>query len=157
MKYVFKDYDIRYFAGIKLPNGIAVEDTDNEAVPTLWNRLVSEVLHHIPNMIHPNKFIGLECFSPDFKETRRFDYYALVQTESFVDNEEHFVAKKLPKGKYICFEILFNNLDEEIRKCHNYIQSNNIKVNTEFDYTEYLDGEDYSNEKAKVHFSFLLI
>jgi predicted transcriptional regulator YdeE len=157
MKYIVADYDERYFAGLELPGGINVEDTENEEVPNLWGKLVNETISNIPNVVFPNKFIGLESFGPKFLMTKRFDYYALVQTEMLIENSENYVIKKLPKGRYICFEVSFNRLDEEIGKCHKYIETNNVNVNKDFDYTEYLENQDYSDENAKAQFCFLLV
>ena len=156
MKYKVEDYNERYYAGVKLPMGIAVEDTDNEEVPQLWGKLISEVLDKIPNVSKPNKFIGLECFDQDFKKTKRFDYFAMVQTETFLESNEYFVTKKLPKGRYISFDILFDEMDEDMNKCHEYIENNDIEVDEGFDFSEYLIGVNYSESNALLHFTFLL-
>ena len=62
MNYVIERFEERYFAGLMLPIGIAIDDVDNQEVPQLWGTLVGEVLQIIPTVLKPNKYNGLEWF-----------------------------------------------------------------------------------------------
>ncbi len=101
MKYEVKDFNERYFAGIEHEGGITLGDTRN--LRKLWDKFLNDVLEEIPSRKKGFKVIGLECYPPDFMESKTFDYYALVETEGLIENNNNYITKKLPKGKYISF------------------------------------------------------
>ena len=154
MKYEVKDYNERYFAGIEFEGGVTLGQTDK--IPKLWNKFLNDVLEEIPSRKKGFPVIGLECYPPDFMETKVFDYYALVETEGLIDNSDKYVTKKLPKGKYICFEVGFDTLKDDIQKVYKYIKEHNVKIHKGFDFEEYLEGQKYYETGAILNFSFLL-
>ena len=143
MEYKVKDYETRYFAGIEYEGGVVPNEP--HTIPQLWDDLFHSHLATISDIKNPNKFIGLECYPPDFKETKTFDYFALVETNTLIESTETISTKKLPAGKYISFPIRFSNIPQDIHKVYQYIKENDIKVNRGFDFEDYLEDQDYSS------------
>lgn len=154
MKYEIRDFEERYFAGIEFDGGVTLGE--NEKIPKLWDKFLNDVLEDIPSRKKGFPVIGLECYPPDFMETKVFDYYALVETEGLVKSNDDYVTKKLPKGKYISFEVSFDKLREDIKSVYKYIKEHNVKVHKGFDFEEYLEEEKYYESGAVLYFSFLL-
>ncbi|MBN2605226.1 MAG: GyrI-like domain-containing protein [Bacilli bacterium] len=154
MKYVINEYPERFFAGIEYPNG--VELNQQNEIQKIWVEFLEISKEKIDNKKTPLKFIGLECYPPDFMEIKVFDYYALVETDGLIEGDDIIVTKKLPKGKYICFEVSFDNLQNEIKKVYNYLHEQKIEVHKGFDIEDYIITENYGEKGAKLHFSFLL-
>ena len=154
MKYEVKDFNERYFAGIEFEGGVTLGDKKN--LPKLWDEFLNDVLEEIPSRKKGFPVIGLECYPPDFMESKVFDYYALVETESLIKSTDKYVTKKLPKGKYISFEVSFDKLNEDIHDVYKYIKDHNVKVHKGFDFEEYLEGQKYYEPAAILNFSFLL-
>jgi predicted transcriptional regulator YdeE len=88
-------------------------------------------------------------------ESKTFDYYALVETEGLIENGNNYVTKKLPKGKYISFEVGFDTLEKDIRKVYKYIKEHNVKVHKGFDFEEYLEDQKYYETEAIFHFYWM--
>jgi hypothetical protein len=153
MKYKITEYDERYFLGIEYEGGVA--PGSNADLNSLWTTFLKEDVKLLEKEDILNKFIGLECYPPDFAETRMFDYYALVQTKHLVKHDG-FSSKKLPKGKYIEFVVSFDNLHEDIKQVYKYIKDNNINVHFGFDYEDYLESEDYWKDGATLQFALKL-
>jgi len=153
MKYVKKDYEERYFIGVELEGGVDFENQPK--ISELWDEFMTNDLSLLQEIDLGDNFIGLECYPPDFMETKKFDYYAMIQVPKLV-KKDGFVTKKLPKGTYIGFEVEFDHLFDQIQKVYAYVKEHNINVHMGFDFEHYLKGEDYSKPGAKLHFSFLL-
>ena len=154
MKYEVKDFNERYFAGIEYEGGVTLGDPRN--LPKLWDKFLNDILEVIPSRKKGFPVIGLECYPPDFMDSKTFDYYALVETEGLVKSSENYVTKKLPKGKYISFEVGFDTLEEDIHKVYEYIKEHNVQVHKGFDFEEYLEDQKYYEAEAILNFSFLL-
>lgn len=153
MKYITKQYPERYFVGIELEGGMNQDTMPN--IPALWESFFDDMKLLDPLQVL-NKFIGLECYPPDFKETKSFDYYAMVQTKDLLE-QDGFVTKKLPAGTYISFEISFQNITNQIHSCYEYVKEHNINVHMGFDFEDYLPDKDYNNTTDSIlHFSMLL-
>jgi len=155
MKYTEKEYETRYFAGIEYEGGIDLNNRIDD-IHNVWNSFFNNDLEKIKGKKEPQKFIGLECYPPDFHETRLFDYYALVQLDELYEVEEGLVTKKLPAGKYISFEIKFDEMKEEIHKVYKYITDNDIQVHKGFDFEDYLLNQNYGEKGAILNFSLML-
>jgi len=106
MKYEVKDFEERYFAGLEFEGGVTLGKKDD--IPKLWDKFLNDVLEDIPSRKKGFPVIGLECYPPDFMESKVYDYYSLVETEGLITSDDLYVTKKLPKGKYISFEIGFD-------------------------------------------------
>ncbi|MBU1019822.1 MAG: GyrI-like domain-containing protein [Firmicutes bacterium] len=154
MKYVINDYPERYFAGIEYPNG--VELNQQVEIQKIWVEFLEISKEKIAQKKNPLKFIGLECYPPDFMDIKVFDYYALVETDGLIEGNEEIITKRLPKGRYICFEISFDDLQNEIKRVYKYLQEQKIRVHKSFDIEDYLISENYGEKGAKLNFSFLL-
>ncbi len=155
MKYVIKEYDTRYFAGVELPDGVQSMD-DIPKISGLWGDLFQNHITKIQNQKQPNHFIGLETYPFDFKETGTFYYFALAETNGLIEPTEGIVTKKLKPGKYICFTIEFDKISSQIQQVYNYIKENDIKVHVGFDYEDYLEGQDYGGKGALLDFCLML-
>ncbi len=75
----------------------------------------------------------------------------MLETKELV-KKDGFVSKKLPKGKYIEFEINFDNLHDEMQKVYQYVKENNLTIHYGFDYEDYLKGQDYNKDDAILNF-----
>jgi len=153
MKYIITEYPERYYIGIELENGFTLGE--NNRIGTLWDEFLGDGMTLLNDVETLHDFIGLESYPPDFMETKRFDYFALVQTPTLIE-EPGFVSKKLPAGKYLSFEIPFTNITDEIHKCYQYAKEHQFKIHMGFDFEDYLKGEDYGKPGAILHFTFLL-
>ncbi len=156
MKYIVNDFETRYFAGIELIGGLKVDSDDFKKIPKLWDDLMDLYISDIPNKTIPNKCIGLEMYRFDFMESKTLDYFALVEITNLFEANEEVVTKKLPKGKYISFPILFDDIRTEIQKVYNYIEKERINVHLGFDVEEYLPTENYNKPGAKLYLTFKL-
>jgi len=154
MKYEVKDFNERYFAGIEVEGGITFGEKNKRR--KLWDEFLNNILEDIPSRKDGFPVIGLECYPPDFMETKVFDYYALVETKGLITKNDKYITKKLPEGKYICFEVGFDTLKDDIQKVYSYIKEHHIKIHKGFDFEEYLDGQKYYESGAILNFSFLL-
>ncbi len=153
MKHIIKHYEERYFIGVEVEGGV---DFDSLAsIQTLWDTFLTEDMKLIADAPITTKCIGLECYPPDFMETRSFDYFALVQTERLI-HRDGFVSKKLPAGNYISFPIEFDHIRDGIQRVYNYLRDQDIAVHMAFDFEDYLEEQDYTKPGAILHFSFLL-
>lgn len=149
MKYIKQEYENRYYIGLEhIPS---IEIGKPHQIKELWDTFLKKGLKELSQEQLKHEFIGLECYAPDFMETKTFDYFALVETKGLI-KEQGFVSKKLPKGTYIKFEVEFDHLLEQIKQVYQYINDNNINVHFGFDYEEYISDQDYSKEGAKLYF-----
>jgi predicted transcriptional regulator YdeE len=129
MKYIVKEFETRYFAGIELIGGFKVGSKEQEKVESVIEDLKSLYLNDIPNRIEPISMIGLEMYRFDFLETKMVDYFALVETDGLVEiDDESLVTKKLPKGKYIMFKLQKDDKTNEIKKAYKYLQGHQLNV-----------------------------
>jgi len=154
MKYKTMEFENRYFIGIEYPGG--VQPGSDPKFGQLWDDFLGEDIKLLSDVTHKNKFIGLECYPPDFKETKTFDYYALLETNELV-KKDGFSSKKLPKGTYILFEITFDDIRDQIQNVYKYIRENNINIHYGFDYEDYLQEEDYTKSGAVLNFCVKLV
>lgn len=152
MEHFERYYEERYFIGIEFAGGVTPDKIDK--IPSLWEEFMSD-LSLLKPLPLKRKFIGLECYPPDFKDVWEMEYYAMVQTESQVEHSG-FVTKKLPKGNYLHFNISFDHLRDDIQNVYAYLKEHQIKFHKTFDYEEYLEDEDYSKSGARLNFCFLL-
>lgn len=153
MKYIVRDYEERFFIGLE--HTPSIKAGVPHKIPALWTKFMQKEYKNLKKAELVNNFIGLECYPPDFMESHEFDYYVLVESK-FLINKDGFVSKKLPKGKYISFEITFTSIYDDIQRVYKYIKEHKVHVHYGFDYEEYLTGEDYNNPQAKLYFSLLL-
>jgi len=149
MNYKISEYETRFFIGVEYEGG--VKNGVNPKISELWNVFLNEDLKLLISVPNFEKFIGLECYPPDFKETKNYDYYALLETKELV-KKDGFVSKKLPKGKYIEFEVQFDDLHNEIHRVYKYVKDNALNIHYGFDYEDYIKGQDYYVEKAILNF-----
>jgi predicted transcriptional regulator YdeE len=153
MKHIKRAFPERFFIGVELEGG--VQPGVPHKIPKLWEVFMNEdiKLLHKDDIIM--QFIGLECYPPDFMESRSMDYYAMVQTKEKVE-QAGFVTKKLPAGTYISFEIQMDDIMNQIQHVYNYVKNNKIPVHYGFDFEEYIPTEDYTKQGAMLYFSLLL-
>lgn len=157
MKYVIKDMEKRYFAGIELIGGLRVNSNDYLKIPELWDDFREIYLSSIPNKIVPHSFIGLEMYRFDFMESKTMDYFALVEIDSlFESTDEEIITKKLPKGSYISFRIDHDDLLNEVERVYEFVKRERINVHLGFDVKEYLPTENYKENGAKLNLLFKL-
>jgi|GEM_PF-1441758 len=147
MKYIVKDFDTRYYAGIELIGGFRIGSDGHKKLPGLWEELENVYLDDIPNKKDPLHFVGLEIYRVDFAETKMVDYYALVETDGLIglDDDNNLVTKKLPKGSYMMFPIDKNNLVNDIKKVYRYIEQEAFNIHIGFhveDYTYFQERKD---------------
>ncbi len=153
MKYEIKEFNERFFIGVEYAGGI--KPGSNPQIGQLWDEFLNEDLKLIIDIPNHDKFVGLECYPPDFGETQTFDYFALLQTNELV-KRDGFTSKKLPKGKYILFSIEFDQIRDEIQRVYKYVKENNIKIHMGFDYEDYIKGQDYRKPGARLNFALML-
>ncbi len=153
MEYKIVEHDERYFLGVEFQGGVSLDS--NPKLGQLWNEFLGEDIKLIKKDMLLDKFIGLECYPPDFNESKTYDYFALVETKELV-KQPGFVSKKLPKGKYISFVIKFDEITTERIKVYKYIAENKIHYHPGFDIEDYLEGQDYRTSGAILQFSLLL-
>ena len=157
MKYIIRDMNTRYFAGIELIGGLRVNSDDYQKIPGLWDDFKDMYLSLIPNKVIPNTVIGLEMYRFDFMESKTMDYFALVEIDELFDNnDEDIVTKKLPKGSYISFKIEHDELLNEVEKVYEFVKRERINVHLGFDVKEYLPTENYKEKGAKLNLLFKL-
>lgn len=153
MKFIKQNYENRYYIGLEhIPS---VKIGEENQIKSLWDIFLSKGLKELSQEGLKHKFIGLECYAPDFMETKEFDYFALVETSELI-KEDGFVSKKLPKGTYVKFEIDFDNIQKDIQSVYQYIKENKMNVHFGFDYEDYIKGEDYTKPGAKLYFALKL-
>lgn len=153
MKYIVRDYKERYYLGLEHVPTIKAGTTHQ--IQELWQRFLGEVYPTLNKAELHNNFIGLECYPPDFYETKEFDYFTLVESK-FLIKMDGFVSKKLPKGKYVSFEIEFDDLYNEIQNVYQYIKEHKMNVHFGFDYEDYIKDQNYSEKGAKLYFTLML-
>lgn len=153
MKYITREFPERYYIGVEYEGGITPGKPNK--IGDLWSVFFNEDMKLLNGVELIDEYIGLECYPPDFKETRQLDYYAMAQTKELV-KIDGFSSKKLPEGKYISFEVQFDNLYNEIQQVFNYMKENDINAHMGFDFEEYINGQDYMKDGAILYFSLLL-
>lgn len=153
MKYTTKEFEERYFIGVEYPGGVLAGSPPK--LGQLWDDFLRDDLELLIDVPNKDKFIGLECYPPDFKETRTFDYFALLETNELV-KKDGFTSKKLPKGTYVLFEISFDNIHNDIQEVYNYVKETNMNIHYGFDYEDYIKGQDYTKEGAILNFALKL-
>lgn len=156
MKYIVKDYDTRYFAGIELIGGFQVGTNDLKIIPELWNDLESLYMNDISNKRWPISKIGLEIYRYDFMESKMVDYYATIETDVLIDvDDESLVTKKLPKGKYVLFPINREDIPGNIKRIYRFIQGENINVHLGF-HIEIYEDSTLNTDNETMYLSFKL-
>ncbi len=156
MEYIIKDFETRYFAGLELDGGVNANSSDKLKIPALWDDFFKKYVQNIPDKTEPHKFIGLEIYPYDFMETKNFDYYAMIETNTLIEGRGEIVTKKLPKGKYISFPIKFDDITNEVGKVYKFMETQDLKVHMGFDVEDYLVTQDYSKKGQILHMMFLL-
>lgn len=154
MKYTIKDYKERFYMGVEYIGGLTVGSKSD--VKKSWTEFFENDYQYLENAKEGGNFIGLQCFPPDFLESKMLDYFILCEVNE-VTNQEGFISKKLPEGKYLLFPIKFSDKDKEIIKVHTFLKKTDIKVSNSFDYEDYLVDEDYSKKNAVLNFCLKLI
>lgn len=152
MKHKIKEHPERFFIGIEFEGGVT-PDMLHE-IPTLWESFMSDI-QLLKEEPLKQKFIGLECYPPDFMDSNVMDYYAMVETTSLIEHNG-FVSKKLPAGRYIEFDVQFDQLQQEMQRVYRYLKEHNIIVHNTFDYEDYLAEEVYSEPGAILRFCFMM-
>lgn len=152
MNHRIRHHEERFFVGIEFAGGVTPEQMGD--IPQLWEDFMRDItlLEDVPLI---RQYIGLECYPPDFLQTRTMDYYALVQTETLV-HRAGFVSKRLPKGDYIEFLVSFDDLPRQFEAVYRYLKDHDIRCHSTFDYEEYLEDQDYNAPGATLYLSFLL-
>jgi predicted transcriptional regulator YdeE len=148
MKYKIIEQDERYFAGLEHPTEIVFGE-----IPTIggtWKKVFHEAYDVIKMKTDPHQMIGLNCNAIDYEETHKVQYFALAETIDLIKQDEMLVTKKLPKGKYICFELDFDDMGNERRKAYDYCKKEGIKIHEGFDYENYLNHIRYDVPGAMV-------
>lgn len=153
MKFTTKEFEERFFIGVEYEGG--VKPGDAPKFGQLWDDFLKEDIKLLIDVSDKNKFIGLECYPPDFKESRIFDYFALLETNELV-KRDGFTSKKLPKGTYVLFEIHFDEIHDEIQQVYQYVKEHNMNIHYGFDYEDYLEGQDYTKPGAILNFALKL-
>ncbi|MDA3931096.1 MAG: effector binding domain-containing protein [Tenericutes bacterium] len=156
MKYIVKDFDTRYFAGIELLGGFKINSDDQKKIPGLWEEFENVYLDDIPQKIEPMRYIGLEIYRFDFMETKTVDYYAMVETDGLIEVEENLVTKKLPKGKYVMFPIKKADIKNEIKKVYRYVENEDMNVHLGFHVEDYHNEEESHFNNEMLYLSFKL-
>lgn len=149
MNYKICEYETRFYIGVEYQGG--VKNGITPKIQELWNDFLNEDLKLLISVPNYEKFIGLECYPPDFNESRNFDYFALLETKELV-RKPGFISKKLPKGTYIEFKVNFDDIHTEIQRVYQYVKENGIKIHYGFDYEDYIKGQDYYEENAILNF-----
>ncbi len=153
MEHFIKEYEERYFIGIEHVNGVTHGNFSGYG--KLWSVFLEEDIKLLNKDKILNKFIGLECYPPDFMDTKTFDYFALAETKELFF-QPGFTSKKLPKGTYILYPINFDDIVNEIKKVYQDIRARKENIHMGFDYEDYLIDQDYTKEGAKLNFALLL-
>jgi len=157
MKYVINEYPTRYYAGIELIGGLRVNSDDYQKIPKLWDDFKEIYLEDIPKQKRPKNFIGLEMYQIDFMESKKMDYFAMVEISDLFDCEDdEIVTKKLPAGKYISFTISNDDLLNEVEKVYKYIEEEQISIHLGFDVKEYDSNQNYRNYGVQLLLTFKL-
>ncbi len=153
MKYIVRDFEERYYIGLEhIPT---IKAGVPHQIPDLWDTFMTKAYPILNKAELYDNFIGLECYPPDFLENQEFDYFSLVESKYLI-KMDGFVSKKMPKGKYISFEIEFDSIHDDIQKVYKYVKEHNVKVHYGFDYEEYLPNEEYREKGAKLYFTLML-
>lgn len=146
MKHQIVEIEDRYFAGIEhhleIDFGIEVD------ISSSWKKMFNETYNQIKMKTSPHQMIGLACYSIDFDETNKMSYYVLAETIDLIEQDNGIVTKKIPKGRYICFDISNDHLGSERRKVYRYCRENKINVHMGFDFEYYLNEVDYEKKEA---------
>lgn len=146
MEYKIIDQEERFFAGIEHHKELVFGV--NEDIGISWKKMFHEAYDVILMKTEPHQMIGLNCNSIDYDETHTVTYYALAETIDLIPQKESIVTKKIPAGKYICFEVNYSTLGEERRKVYDYCKKENINVHEGFDYEHFLNHVDYGSPNA---------
>lgn len=155
MKYIIKEYDTRYFAGIELIGGFKIGSDGQKKVPELWKDLDSLYLNDISNIKEPLSRVGLEIYRYDFMESKMVDYYAMVQTNDLIEVDDTLVTKKLPRGKYILFPIAKEKVYSEIKNVYKFVENQNFNVHLGF-HIEIFDDNGLNTNEKTMYISFKL-
>lgn len=147
MKYVIKELDERYFAGIEYPRELKVGEYVD---PHMYlEKFIQNEMNQILMKESPNHIIGLSCYLFEIEEDL-LSYYILTETIDLIDQDPHITKKKLPKGKYVCFELTMEEAFLNRKKIFEFCKSEGIVLHNRFDYIEFLQGENYNMKGAKV-------
>lgn len=152
MKHRIKEYPERYFIGIEFEGGVTPDKIAN--IPSLWESFMSDI-QLLKEEPLKRKFIGLECYPPDFMETNIMDYYAMVETTTLIEHDG-FVSKRLPVGRFIEFDVRFDYLHNDMQQVYQYLKDHQIDVHNTFDYEDYLEDEVYDQPGAMLRFCFMM-
>jgi len=150
------EYPERYFAGTQYQGGVQTSSGDTLHIPKIWQTFFHQILPQIKNITDVPHFIGLEIYPEDFIQTRRFDYYAMVETKELVQLP-NIVSKTVPSGKYISFEIEFDRITDEIMLCYDYLNQHRIPYDMTFDFEDYINDQNYTLKNQKLYFSIRLV
>ena len=70
MKYKVIDYEDRFYIGVEYPGGVGPNTTPN--LGQMWSDFLRDDLSLLQDISVTEQFIGLECYPPDFRETKTF-------------------------------------------------------------------------------------
>lgn len=153
MKYRIESYDTRYFIGVEKQGGILLGKEEN--IETLWKEFISEDSTLLNHLVEPVHYIGLDCYPPDFKEEKRFDYFVMAEVTN-KEKQAGFTLKKLPAGRYMIFQIPNEQVQTQIRKVYQYVNENNISVHMGFDYEDFSSTNKFFDKNSTLEFALLL-
>lgn len=152
MKYEIRELNERIFCGMSIK---VTPGEGNNKIPSLWHRFMTEGSELLKDVKRGTKNIGLEAYPGDFMETHEFYYHAMVEIIEKVDIEGMDTVV-LPKGKYIFFELEFDDISNQIQAIYKYIKESNINVNYAFDYEDYLENQQYNQKGQILNLAFLM-
>lgn len=150
MKFNIKEEPSRVYYG--LGEEIDLNSNENTPFAEIWNKSAEMFDMKYFNPKWPS--IGLEKYSRDFMETRKFTYSALFPVNSIEGLNKELIVK-IPAAKFIRFETTFEELTKGfIPTVYKYINENQVPVAFDFDYEEYPSDFDHSNPQSKVYVCF---
>lgn len=154
MKYKIIDQDERYFAGIE--HHKEIDFGVKSDISASWKKMFHTTYTDIKMKTKPHQMIGLNCNSIDFEESNKVTYYALSETIDLIEQVPSIITKKLPKGKYICFEVDYDSLATERKRVYDYCKKEGFKIHPGFDYENFLNHHKYDAAGAVVELCLML-
>jgi len=148
MKYKIIELDERYFAGIEHHKEIVFGK--DELISVSWNKMFHEVYNNIKLKMDPHQMIGLNCNAIDFEDTQMVTYYVLTEIIDVVDQLDGIITKKLPKGKYVCFEVHYGMLGTERKQVYDYCKKEGLQIHEGFDFEMYDNSIKYGDNPDAV-------
>lgn len=158
MQYRLVGFKTRYYAGVTDIDGMPfIRRKAQQKISELWHHFHNSMEYKIEGQVQPPSYIALEWYGDDYRKKLSYTYLAMTQVEYLKDDYDDVVYKVLPEGIYAVFPVYYREFRPHRLRVFEYLMAAGVKFDEEFDYVQFIPGQDYSSPDGIVQICIRLL